>query len=43
VRHALTHSASGHVRDMAYRWVEHTGELEVELEAASELGLFEAG
>ena len=28
---------------MAYRWVEHTGELEVELEAASEAGVFEAG
>ena len=26
-----------------FRWVEHTGELEVELEAASELGVFEAG
>jgi SHS2 domain-containing protein len=28
---------------MAYRWVEHTGELEVELEAPSEEGVFEAG
>ena len=28
---------------MPYRWVEHTGELEVELEAASERGLFESG
>jgi SHS2 domain-containing protein len=28
---------------MPYRWVEHTGELEVELEASSERGLFEAG
>ena len=28
---------------MPYRWVEHTGELEVELEASSESGLFEAG
>ena len=28
---------------MPFRWVEHTGELEVELEAASELGVFEAG
>jgi protein archease len=28
---------------MAYRWVEHTGELEVELEAPTEEGLFEAG
>jgi SHS2 domain-containing protein len=28
---------------MAYRWVEHIGELELELEAPSELGVFEAG
>ena len=28
---------------MPYRWVEHTGELEVELEAESDRGLFEAG
>jgi SHS2 domain-containing protein len=28
---------------MPYRWVEHTGELEVELEANSERGVFEAG
>jgi SHS2 domain-containing protein len=28
---------------MPFRWVEHTGELEVELEADSERGLFEAG
>lgn len=28
---------------MPYRWVEHTGELEVELEAASEPEVFEAG
>ena len=28
---------------MAHRWVEHTGELEVELEAPSEGGIFEAG
>lgn len=28
---------------MAYRWAEHTGELEVELEAPNEPGLFEAG
>jgi SHS2 domain-containing protein len=28
---------------MRYRWVEHTGELEVELEAESERGVFEAG
>jgi len=28
---------------MPFRWVEHTGELEVELEAWSERGLFEAG
>ena len=28
---------------MAHRWVEHTGELEVELEAPSERGVFEAG
>jgi len=28
---------------MPFRWVEHTGDLEVELEAASEGGLFEAG
>jgi SHS2 domain-containing protein len=26
-----------------FRWVEHTGELELELEAASEQGIFEAG
>jgi SHS2 domain-containing protein len=26
-----------------YRWIEHTGELEVELEASSERGVFEAG
>jgi SHS2 domain-containing protein len=26
-----------------YRWVEHTGELELELEATSELGVFAAG
>jgi SHS2 domain-containing protein len=28
---------------MPYRWVEHTGELELELDAASERGVFEAG
>jgi SHS2 domain-containing protein len=28
---------------MPYRWVEHTGELELELEARSERGVFEAG
>jgi SHS2 domain-containing protein len=28
---------------MPYRWVAHTGELEMELEASSEVGLFEAG
>ena len=28
---------------MAHRWVEHTGELELELEAPSERGIFEAG
>lgn len=28
---------------MPYRWVEHTGELEVALEASTERGLFEAG
>ena len=28
---------------MAYRWVEHTGELEVELEADTERGVFAAG
>jgi SHS2 domain-containing protein len=28
---------------MAHRWVEHTGELEVELTASSERGLFDAG
>lgn len=28
---------------MAHRWIEHTGELEVELEAPSERGIFEAG
>ena len=28
---------------MSFRWVEHTGELEVELEATSERGVFEAG
>ncbi len=27
---------------MPYRWIEHTGELELELEAASERGVFEA-
>lgn len=27
---------------MPYRWVEHTGELELELEASTERGLFEA-
>jgi SHS2 domain-containing protein len=26
-----------------YRWIEHTGELELELEASSEQGVFEAG
>jgi SHS2 domain-containing protein len=26
-----------------FRWIEHTGELELELEAASERGIFEAG
>jgi SHS2 domain-containing protein len=28
---------------MPYRWIEHTGELELELEASSERGVFEAG
>jgi SHS2 domain-containing protein len=28
---------------MPYRWIAHTGELEMELEASSEVGLFEAG
>jgi SHS2 domain-containing protein len=28
---------------MSHRWVAHTGELEMELEAPSEVGLFEAG
>jgi len=28
---------------MTYRWIEHTSELEVELEASTEQGLFEAG
>ena len=28
---------------MPFRWIEHTGELELELEASSEQGLFEAG
>lgn len=28
---------------MAFRWIEHTGELELELEADSERGIFEAG
>ena len=28
---------------MPFRWIEHTGELELELEADSEQGLFEAG
>ena len=28
---------------MPYRWIEHTGELELELEAPSERGIFEAG
>jgi SHS2 domain-containing protein len=28
---------------MPYRWIDHTGELEVELEASTEHGLFEAG
>ena len=27
---------------MTYRWIEHTGELEVELEASTEEGVFEA-
>ena len=27
---------------MSHRWIEHTGELEVELEASSERGIFEA-
>lgn len=27
---------------MAFRWIEHTGELELELEAATEAGVFEA-
>lgn len=28
---------------MPFRWIEHTGELELELEAATERGIFEAG
>jgi SHS2 domain-containing protein len=28
---------------VAYRWAEHTGELELELEASTERGIFEAG
>ena len=28
---------------MPFRWIEHTGELELELEAASERGIFETG
>jgi SHS2 domain-containing protein len=28
---------------VSFRWIEHTGELELELEAASERGIFEAG
>jgi SHS2 domain-containing protein len=28
---------------VSYRWIEHTGELEVELQASSERGIFEAG
>ena len=28
---------------MAYRWIEHTSELELELEAVAEEGIFEAG
>jgi SHS2 domain-containing protein len=28
---------------VSYRWIEHTGELEVELHASSERGVFEAG
>lgn len=28
---------------MPYRWIEHTGELELELEASSARGIFEAG
>jgi SHS2 domain-containing protein len=28
---------------VAFRWIEHTGELELELEATSERGIFEAG
>ena len=28
---------------VSYRWIEHTGELEVELQAPSERGVFEAG
>ena len=28
---------------MPFRWIEHTGELELELDAATERGIFEAG
>jgi SHS2 domain-containing protein len=28
---------------VSFRWIEHTGEIELELEAASERGIFEAG
>jgi SHS2 domain-containing protein len=28
--------------EVSYRWIEHTGELEVELQASSERGVFEA-
>jgi SHS2 domain-containing protein len=28
---------------VSFRWIEHTGELELELEAVSERGIFEAG
>jgi SHS2 domain-containing protein len=31
------------VPNVPYRWIEHTGELELELEASSERGVFEAG
>jgi SHS2 domain-containing protein len=29
--------------NVPYRWIDHTGELEIELEASSERGVFEAG
>jgi SHS2 domain-containing protein len=39
---AMASESSGG-RDVPYRWIEHTGELELALEASSERGVFEAG